>query len=350
MTKNRAIFLAPLLLALFGTAFCIWSALGNDVNLCVTSGCTLYQDTTVFGISLWWFGAAAFTALAACALLGVAWMGRWLGALFLLGDTGLLILMSVTAPCVSCMLAALLFALCYFLFRHQHLMQLQRPAQPVIIRRSLLILIWSVFFIVNLGQVARSQLDIWPLLDESGQPTIRMFFSPTCRYCAQGVQALSGKVDVAFYPIADRPGDLARIDRMTILLQEGLSMAEALNQSQDAEFNSIWEAFRPDVLLLRFRLLRNKAHIFIQGSQGVPFFEYKGLPQALKVNAEPARKTTPSLADVLANPDSGEPIPQGTAVPLDTASESLPSELLNGTQCTGNSPCPPAEQTLRRRD
>ena len=84
MTKSHAIITTPLVLASIATVFCVWSALGNDVNFCVTTGCALYQDITIGKISLWWFGCAAFVTLAACAILGLAHIGRILAALFLL--------------------------------------------------------------------------------------------------------------------------------------------------------------------------------------------------------------------------------------------------------------------------
>lgn len=337
MTKSHAIFTAPLFLALLGLAFSIWSALGNDVNFCVTTGCTLYQDFTVAGISLWWFGTLAFICLAICALLGQAAIGRWLGAFFLLGDLCLLVLMSVTAPCVSCLAAALLFALCYFLFRRRQLALAQRPGQPPVFRRSILIFVWGIFFIINIGQVIRSQFDVWPMLNESGQPSIRMFFSPSCRYCIEGVEALSGNVNVAWYPLVDHPGDVARIVRMMTLIEDGLSINEALNQSRDAEFSSVWQAMRPDILLLRFRMLCNKAHVFQQGSQGVPFLEYKGLPPGLGAKAAEKRRS----ASVLTDPADSVP---AQAAPSSTEDPALPGELIYGGQCGAGVPCPPGEQ------
>ena len=93
-------------MAALAAGFCIWSALGNEVNLCVTSGCALFQDTSIAGISLWWAGGITFAALAAAALMGAAQLGMVLAGFALLGDIGLLLLMAVTAPCVSCLIVA----------------------------------------------------------------------------------------------------------------------------------------------------------------------------------------------------------------------------------------------------
>ena len=108
MKQVRGILGAPFFLTLLAAAFCIWVALGNDVNFCATTGCTLYEDFSFFGISLWWIGAGAFGVLALAALFGLARPGAWLAALMVLADCGFLLLMALTAPCVSCLAAAAL--------------------------------------------------------------------------------------------------------------------------------------------------------------------------------------------------------------------------------------------------
>lgn len=326
MTKSHAILAGPLALACIAIAFCIWSALGNDVNICVTTGCMLYQDFAIAKISLWWLGAAAFACLGACALLGQAAIGRWLAALFLIGDVLLLLLMAFTAPCVSCLTVALFFALSYALFRRRCLAG-QRQNQTGSRRRfSILLAVWLVLFIVNAGQVARSQIGVWPILDESGDASTRMFFSPSCRYCIEGVNALSGNINVAFYPLAETEADIAKVDRMMAFLDDGLGLAEAMGRSQQTEFENFWQALSPHMLLLRFRMLRNKAHLFAQGAQGVPFFERKGLPSALITKRE---KKPAAPAAVPVSPPAG-------------GDYRMPPELLDSGQCGGKVPCPPA--------
>lgn len=326
MTKSHAILAGPLLAAIIGLIFCVWSALGNDVNFCVTTGCTLYQDFSLGGISLWWFGAGAFTVLAACAILGQRAAGRWLSACFVLGDVFLLLLMALTAPCVSCLVAAFLFAVSYLLFKRQDA-DPGRSGQPRPRRHSILLWVWAVLFIVNIGAVARSQFDVWPILDESGEARLRMYFSPSCRYCIEGINVLSGNVNVAFYPVADNEMDIFRLAKMMELLDEGEGLAEALGQSAEITEPGMFAALRPDMLLLRFRLLRNKAHIFASGSQSVPFFETLGLP-----------------GDVIAKSremsEAKRKISAPEAVDTGPKDHVLPLELDGPTQCGGNVPCP----------
>lgn len=326
MTKSHAILAGPLVLSLVAIAFCIWTALGNDVNICVTTGCTLYADFSLGGVSLWWIGACAFAALCACAMLGQAVIGRRMAALFLLGDVFLLALMAVTAPCVNCLVIAMFFALTYYFFRRKP-EEGRRQDGPV--RTSILLWIWLALFVVNLGQVAKSQMDVWAILDESGEGNLRMFFSPTCKYCVEGVNAYSGNINVSFYPLAENEADIAQIARMTTLLEDGASISEALAQSRDAAFAGIMDAYSPEMLVLRFRLLRNKAHVFAQGSQGVPFFERKGLPPEVRDRAE--KKTT-----------QGRPISRNSIQPVSGGDPTLPVELQENTQCGGSVPCPPA--------
>ncbi len=324
MTKSSAILPGSLALSCLAIAFCIWSALGNDVNICVTTGCMLYQDFTIAKISLWWIGATAFACLGGCAILGQAAIGRWLAAVFLAGDVCLLFLMALTAPCVSCLAVAIFFALIYLSFRKQNTGAKQHAVQRGQKRFSILLAVWLALFIVNLGQVARSQIGIWPILDESGEASTRMFFSPSCKYCIEGVNALSGNIAVAFYPLAESDADVAKVAKMMALLADGMGLAEAMGQSQQEEFTNFWQQMSPNMLLLRFRMLRNKAHLFAQGSQGVPFFERKGLPSGMQVK-----------------PDKRQIAPAQTSV--SNGDYTLPPELTDSTQCVGKIPCPPAQ-------
>lgn len=335
MTRGHAVLTGPFFVALLAIAFCIWSALGNDVNFCVTTGCTLYQDFTIGGISLWWYGTGAFIVLAACALLGQQNIGRWLASFFVLGDVCLLCLMALTAPCVSCLVAAVFFALSYFLFRRSVVPSpRQNPAPPL--RRSILLLVWLFLFVANLGQVARSQVEIWPIFDESGEARTRMFFSPSCRYCAEGINILSGNVNVAFYPVAESDSDIYRIIKMRDLLREGMTMAEALGQSADVKPQGLGELLKPENMLLRFRLLSNKAHVFSAGSQGVPFFENLGLTPDLvaRIKDKNARNENSAMESAQQGVANG-------AGQNDVRDANLPAELNDFGQCTGQTPCPP---------
>ena len=216
--------------ALLGMLFCIWTALGNEVAFCVTAGCSLYQDLVIGGLSMWWIGTAAFGVLACLALLGAVPAGHFLAGLTLLGDIFLLLLMALTSPCVSCLVVACFFALTYWLFRRALHRDDRRPQE-----RSLLLCAWLVLFVVNAGQVVRMQGEVWSISENSDQATVRMFFSPSCSACREGIGILSGSVDVAFCPVAENDADVARVERMLLLLEEGKTLKEAVAACQNVE-------------------------------------------------------------------------------------------------------------------
>lgn len=333
--RKPQLLMGPLALALLGMAFCLWSAFGNDINFCVTAGCSLYQDFSIGGVSLWWLGMTAFAGLFLLALVGASAWGVVFSALALTGDIALLLLMVFTAPCISCLVVAVFFALSFCAFRRAYADEERRGPQ----RHSLLLLIWMALFLVNVGVAVRSQNDVWAINDlvpnEEGNiaPSVRMFFSPSCPSCRQGVDILSGKVDVGFYPVTESPEDLIKILAMRKHLDDGLSMAEALAQSQKAvrEDVSLWS---PDAVWLRFRLLRNKAHIFLAGSRTIPFFEYHGLPSMLVRQAQRAA-TAPANA---ASPKPHTP-PPGSWDGTGSEPSFLNDDPIAG-QCGNGRPCP----------
>lgn len=344
MNNKHSILVLPLCLALLATAFCVWSALGNDVSFCVTTGCSLYQDFSIGGISLWWFGTAAFAVLAGLALLGAKRSGRALSALCLFGDLGLLLLMALTAPCVSCLVAAIFFALLYLRFR------CEAGISPW---RSLLFWVWLGFFIVNLGAVARSSAEPWAIAGDPLEARTRMFFSPSCRYCVQGINVLSGNVETAFFPLCENDADFWRVAKMAEFLNQGMNLADALGQSQSAQSPGGLAALAPDMLILRFRLLRNKAHVLSSGSQGVPFFEQRGLPSELRKRIE-SRERQSGIPLTKGGNQAGrqESISferQGNEVlesrnggPATPLPHDLPPALTEPlSQCGGQVPCPP---------
>lgn len=339
MNRPRDILGGALCIALLAAAFCIWSAFGNDVSFCVTAGCSLYQDFTLGGISLWWAGCGAFALLALLALLGAASLGRTIAGLALLGDAALLLLMALTAPCVSCLVVAVFFALSYMSFRHAEARTGRGRGSRS--RRSLLLWVWAALFIVNVGAVARSQAALWPITENGDEASVRMFFSPSCPSCREGVALLSGHVDVAFYPLAENDNDIYKVAEMRRLLDTGMNLAEALAQSQEVARPSGFAAWSPDLLWLRFRMLRNKAHVFSSGAQTVPFFEYHGLPSMLvkqSKNASSRSRTTPPASPAPALPPITDPSSAVPSQPDDDAA--LPLDPQVAGQCGGPAPCP----------
>lgn len=350
MKPSREILTGPLCIALPAAAFCVWSAFGNDVNVCLSASCALYQDFTLNGISLWWVGTGTFALLALLALLGTSAAGRLLAGLALLGDICLLLLMALTAPCVSCLVAAVFFALTYLGFRQAE--QRQARGRGHAPRRSVLLLVWLLLFTVNMGAVVRSHAAIWPITEGAEDATVRMFFSPSCPSCREGIDILSGHVDVAFYPLAENDNDVYRVAQMRRLLDTGANLADALSRSLNVTPPRGLAALSPDLLWLRFRMLRNKAHVFSAGAQTVPFFEYHGLPGMLVRQQGQNRQTgSPSkLRDARTDgaapaaspksPDTSLPAQDGRNNGQAGQDATLPLDPQVVGQCGGATPCP----------
>ena len=274
---------------------------------------------------MWWIGTAAFGALVFLALLGAVPAGHLLAGLILLGDIFLLLLMALTSPCVSCLVVACFFALAYWLFGRALHRAGKRPPE-----RPLLLYAWLLLFVVNAGQVMRTQGEVWSISENPRQATVRMFFSPSCSACREGIDILSGSVDVAFCPVAENDTDVARVERMLLLLEEGKSLREAVAACQNVEEPGPWAFLHPGQWGLRLRLQRNRAHIFNAGSRTVPFFEYRGLPAMLKKQARPAAPARAQEPVIEFSPAGGQAFPDAA----------LPLEPQVAGQCGGPAPCP----------
>ncbi|MDR3319898.1 MAG: hypothetical protein LBS77_02930 [Desulfovibrio sp.] len=330
MNHLKKILVDSLCVTILAAAFCVWSVFGNDINICISTGCSLYQDLTIGGISLWWIGIAVFSILALLALVGAASLGRLIAGCALCGDICLLLLMALTAPCVSCLVIALFFASSYMSFSFAAKGKTARVSNTNgKSRTSVLLWIWLTFFTINIGLMARAQVEPWPIIKADNAVVTRLFFSPSCSSCREAVGILSGHVDVAFYPLGENDTDLYKIVKMRELLDSGMSIAEALTQAQEAQISTGLSAYTPQLLLLRFKMLCNKAHVYTAGAQTVPFFEYHGMPAMLKPKKNSASTPSPSSQRTQNTPSSASNI--NKILPLDP--------LVEG-RCAANLPCP----------
>ncbi len=296
----------PLILSLVGALFCAWSAWGNGLSLCVTSGCSLYQDFNVWGISLWWVGVLAFGVLALTALLGRPLLGHALSSIGLILDILLLLLLLLTAPCAACLIAGVLLALTYASFR------VQAVGKSQYVGRSIPLIIWLMLFIINVGAVVRAGVDQFSMHGPE-DAAVRMYFSPSCPSCREGVIALSGRINVAFYPVAEEESDPAAVAAMIKALEGGSNMAEAIKSVQTPPAKSPLGWL--DMLGLRFRLLCNKAHVLAAGAQVVPFFEFHGLPNGILAPYKDSAKSAPSKSTL---PKPQTPKSTDFSFPVDT--------------------------------
>jgi len=301
------------LLSLFGAGFTTWSAWGNAIDLCFTAGCTIYQDTTIAGISMWWIGTGAFCLLALLAAVGRPQLALFTSAVALIVDSFLLLLLAITSPCVACLITGLFFALIYTACRNAT--ELKRP-----LARSWLLLFWSSLLIANLLSVARSEMGTWAI-KEAAEPNMKYYFSPSCGACQEGIRVLSARTDVSFYAIAKDEQDILLIAAMKKAVQHGASIADAVTHAPEAPAPTGFHLYTPEMLMLRFALLRNKSYALNASGGILPLVEYLGLPQGTLLRSSRAEHKAPVQAPA-------------------TNNTTLPVENETPAQCNGNLPCP----------
>ncbi len=299
----------PLLVSILGIAFCAWSALGNVMTLCATAGCELNHDSSLWGISLWWYGAFAFCILTILSLSGKPWLGTFAAGFCVFLDLFLVALMLVTSPCTSCLVVGLIFVLAYVAFRHSG-----KGLDPL--PRSKLVTLWVILLIANVGVVMRDLPGTWTMAGAK-DPTLSIYFSPTCPECITAVELFAKNKNAAFHPVAKLDGDFEYISNMLIAMKNGDDIVTALGKAKTPQTNSLGFF---ETLSLRFWLLRNKAEILISGSNYVPFIESIGLPAALK-EPKPKKKPAPKpYEEPMETLESMDPINlnDDATLPIDT--------------------------------
>ncbi len=282
--------LAAFFLTLVGAAFCVTAALGGADPLCVTEGCNLTHNVSLFGVSLWWFGTAGFLVLAVLLAARQARLALHIAGMGVLVDCLLLGWMALTLPCVNCMIAGALFALILF-FQ----VRAQDPSFPLRKNGYGLLLAWLLLF-SPCAFSATSELlaQPWPILGSPDAP-VRLFFSPTCPACKDAVQTTlkNDSSFIAFIPIAEHDGDEALIQELRNRLLASKKPAESLRRFFE-EIDDIHPK-RPPRLDLRFRLYRNKMALYRYNAEKVPVTVVVGAAQ---------RENPDGKTGQAANPDS----------------------------------------------
>jgi hypothetical protein len=69
MIVRRPFPVVPAVVSLAGLLFCLWVHLTGGESLCLTDGCTLFQDFRLAGFSLWQGGLVLFSLLLVLCLL-----------------------------------------------------------------------------------------------------------------------------------------------------------------------------------------------------------------------------------------------------------------------------------------
>ena len=277
------------IIALIGAGYCALLANPTQGPIpCPGTGCRLFRDFTVHGFSLWWAGTAYFALTALVCLRRSTKLALALAGLALVLDTLLLMLMLATAPCVSCLGAALLIGLLFCTIRsHAYSMNMLRP------RASALFLLWLGFFIAVSATALMEQAPIW-VIHGANTSERRVYFSPSCPACKDAVTVFADKA--AFVPIAERESDYAAIDAMDKAIARGESLQKALD---GAAREQTPDPYSLRMLLLRLRLLRNKAEVLRLGFDALPLIMVNGMPQSmLPAAAAPPGRERPGSADL----------------------------------------------------
>ena len=283
---------AGMIIALLGAGLCAASALGRTEAVCFTDGCALFQDYAFFGVSLWWWGTVGFLAIALPALFGQTKFAFFVACLALIVDLGLLVWMALSAPCATCLLAALFFLGAF-------LALLPSPGSG---RQAakVLALVWALAFSPNLFAAAQEPLSPWPLYGTADAP-MRVFFSPNCPACRDTVaDTLRYGENAALFPVAESDKDMEDIERLAAALAKGQDFAKAFAALAAPGGLPAEELGMVDNLHLRLRLSRNRVALLRAGADRVPFSMVSGRPKS----TAPAIPAIPALPPVPATPDA----------------------------------------------
>ena len=305
---------SALFFALLGLIWCGYIAFptGNPTP-CATSGCAIFRDSKIAGISLWWVGGAYFFLLAIVCLRGnrpLAWLMARV-ALFL--DSLLLVAMFLTAPCSDCLIVALFFGLTFFALRPTTDGWFTEEPKP-----SLLLPIWFGLFLGNAVMAGNEYLPNY-VLGNTGASEVRVYFSPSCPSCREAILSLGNAA--ALYPVEEKAGDSDAIIRLAALLKANVPMQEALARSLDPQ-EPVPSISLFGRAVLSIQLVRNKSVVMRQGFRALPLIQVNGMPGRKPAPLEepptpPVSEVSPIAPDAAgaADPAYSQPGTNGTAAP-----------------------------------
>lgn len=317
---------AALLFALMGLAWCGYISFptGNPAP-CLSSGCALFKDARIQGISLWWVGGAYFFILAVICLRGKIRLAWNLGRFGLAADALLLIVMFFIAPCRDCLIVAALLGLFFCALAPAH--SAWFSGQP---GSSPLLPLWFGLFLGNAILAANEALPPYTI-SPAENTAVRVYFSPSCSACRDAL--LTYGQNAALFPVAERPNDVEAIQRLEFLLASGVPMAAALPRSLDPS-EPVPARSPSDKAFLRVQLLRNRAEVFKQGFSALPLIQINGMP----------RKTStpvPPVPDPSAGLEFGGHTPRGSRSALPSPADAeLPWDTSDLASCAQNATAP----------
>lgn len=253
------------MLTLSGVIFCAGAAMGKAQALCVTEGCALYKDYSLFGISLWWVGCAAFSALLILALLKKRTLLYFAALLCAVGDLYFLAWMALSVPCINCLVAGGLFFLVLLT------VTLTPPRLSPVRRKwgGVVIAAWLVLASPNLFAVGWELSGPWAMAAPA-KTYEKIYFSPTCPVCVRLVNARLAEENpiAAYYPVPKSTEDIQRFQVMQEQMENGASFADAWQAalaplSKEQKTAGVgW--------MLKWRLYRNRISVMRMGVNQLP--------------------------------------------------------------------------------
>ncbi|GAB7080026.1 hypothetical protein [Megalodesulfovibrio paquesii] len=329
-----------ILLALVGAVFCAVSALDLTTAFCTTAGCALFKGASIAGLSLYWIGAAGFFTLAALysasrrqPLIRLAADGCL--AVGLVFDAVLLVILALTAPCLTCLVVAALLggvALAAWAGRESAL------------RLRRVLIIWALCFTAAVSGLGRGAVAPMPLA-QLEDPALQLYFSPTCPECRTAVLRLLVQPELlrqtAFLPIAKTPEDERRLLALRLGQQHGTALPELLRALVDDTPAPESRAGIRETLAIWWMSMRNKVAVLRAGSQTVPFLQATA-PGIMQLLAQPHVSTgsgpaTTPMSGAGSVPQQSGPTLPGLALP--GLLQSLPANQSQGCGFADQTPC-----------
>ena len=297
------------LLAFAGAVFCTLNATKNFDIICVTAGCEIFKDISVYGISLWWVGTALFLTLALLNIFNYRKLALSLALFAVIADLGFLLFMTFTAPCVPCLIfAAILFIL--FLMQSAILKNPSRLVVPVLI-------VWALFFTPNIFSTVNEQLGTWAISGPE-QPDVQVYFSPSCPSCKALIPKISksDSGNITYYPVVETEADIDSILIIQDALKQGTSMYIAFNRSirsgATVPDTSFW-----DRIVLQWNLFRNKSKLASIGVTRIPVLITNGVPSSLLSPTKPTGQAREKNDDAVDFGEGFSGCTEGAEVPCD---------------------------------